>query len=320
MSKSTSGGGKPVAIVPLSSMIAAKVRLTTPQGAQAHKPPNINTALRKAINSSPQAKAAFAKNPGAIRSINTHAKALLAPGNKSTASKVGHGVGALGALRKVTGDMVKQQAKNPAPMEVKSNVTLSEKGQKRVEKIQQAMQGPRPNLLSAMGQGFQLMREMRATGKAMRKEAQNGTTTQHADPGKKTGALSAMGAHAQKPPGVLSQMSQGVGLLRQMRGVTHAMGEGAQLRSGGAQGAERGGEMKSGPQTPGFQVIGIERLHETLQAHGVDPNRFRDALQLHAGQHPQLGELLKRYQQATPARDDAHGPAQGGGHETGASS
>ena len=144
---------KPVAI-----LIAAQMRMG-PGGIKPHKPVNVNKALRNAMNSSPQARAAFKNNKAAVNQAKPHLQALANRQGQGLMSSLKHGVSAMRSLKQVTRDMARQPGANK--MKVESNVPLNAKAQKHMDGITKAMEGPKPKLFSALGQGIGLMRERR---------------------------------------------------------------------------------------------------------------------------------------------------------------
>lgn len=252
---STSKSGpvmKPVAI-----LIAAQMR--TAQGGKggAHKPVNVNKALRKAMNSSPVAKAAFKNNPAAVKQAKPHLQALANRQGQGLLSSLRHGVSAMRSLKQVTRDMAKQPGAKE--MKVESNVPLNAKAQKHMDGITKAMGGSKPNLFSALGQGIGLMREMRKTTRQMKQESMRAphqdATPSHGD----ARALSPMakqggsGSHPGKPSGkpfaetadLLRSLGQGVRMMHGLKQVTKAM------KNAETQGAS----MDTLTSAPSFQQI-----------------------------------------------------------------
>lgn len=221
---------KPVAI-----LIAAQMRVPA-GGVKPNKPVNVDKALRKAMNSSPQARAAFKQNKTAVNQAKPHLQALANRQGQGLMSSLKHGVSAMRSLKQVTRDMAKQPGANK--MKVESNVQLNAKAQKHMDGITQAMEGPKPKLFSALGQGIGLMRELRKTTRQMKQESmraphQDGTPS-HGD----ARALSPMpqkGGDAGKPGGksstkpfaetadLLRTLGQGVRMMHGLKQVTQAM-------------------------------------------------------------------------------------------------
>lgn len=157
---------------PLAILIAAQMRPMPgglPGGVKSGKPVNVNKALRKAMNSSPQAKVAFKQNKAAVNQAKPHLQALANRQGQGLMSSLKHGVSAMRSLKQVTRDMAKQPGANK--LKVESNVPLNAKAQKHMDGITQAMEGPKPKLFSALGQGIGLMRELRKTTQQMKQEA-----------------------------------------------------------------------------------------------------------------------------------------------------
>lgn len=157
---------------PLAILIAAQMRPMPggpSGGVKPVKPVNVNKALRKAMNSSPQAKVAFKQNKAAVNQAKPHLQALANRQGQGLMSSLKHGVSAMRSLKQVTRDMAKQPGANK--LKVESNVPLNAKAQKHMDGITQAMEGPKPKLFSALGQGIGLMRELRKTTQQMKQEA-----------------------------------------------------------------------------------------------------------------------------------------------------
>ena len=89
-------------------------------------------------------------------------------------------VSAMRSLKQVTRDMAKQPGANK--MKVESNVPLNAKAQKHMDGITQAMEGPKPKLFSALGQGIGLMRELRKTTRQMKQESMRARSTASSSP------------------------------------------------------------------------------------------------------------------------------------------
>lgn len=229
-STSRSGPGlKPVAI-----LIATQMRTAQGSGGGTHKPVNVNKALRKAMNSSPQAKAAFKQNKTAVNQAKPHLQALANRQGQGLMSSLKHGVSAMRSLKQVTRDMAKQPGAKE--MKVESNVPLNAKAQKHMDGITKAMGGSKPSLFSALGQGIGLMREMRKTTRQMKQDAMSQPHTGKSGEG--TRALSPMpkpgdgsGTHSGKPSGkpfaetadLLRSLGQGVRMMQGLKQVTKAM-------------------------------------------------------------------------------------------------
>lgn len=225
-----SPGQKPVAI-----LIAAQMRAPA-GGVTPNKPVNVGKALRKAMNSSPQAKAAFKQNKTAVNQAKPHLQALANRQGQGLMSSLKHGVSAMRSLKQVTRDMAKQPGANK--MKVESNVPLNAKAQKHMDGITKAMEGPKPKLFSALGQGIGLMRELRKTTRQMKQESMRAphqdATPSHGD----ARALSPMpqkGGDTGKPGGksstrpfaetadLLRSLGQGVRMMHALKQVTQAM-------------------------------------------------------------------------------------------------
>lgn len=164
---------------PLAILIAAQMRPmpgALPGGVKPVKPVNVNKALRKAMNSSPQAKVAFKQNKAAVNQAKPHLQALANRQGQGLMSSLKHGVSAMRSLKQVTRDMAKQPGANK--LKVESNVPLNAKAQKHMDGISRAMEGPKPKLFSALGQGIGLMRELRKTTQQMKQESKR---AQHGD-------------------------------------------------------------------------------------------------------------------------------------------
>ena len=217
---------KPVAI-----LIAAQMRVPA-GGVKPNKPVNVEKALRKAMNSSPQAKAAFKQNKGAVNQARPHLQALANRQGQGLMSSLKHGVSAMRSLKQVTRDMAKQPGGRA--LKVESNVPLNAKAQKHMDGIGKAMGGSKPNLFSALGQGIGLMRELRKTTRQMKQDAMQqphqDTKPQQGDaralsPMQKQGGGSSGARH--KPfaetTDLLRTLGQGVRMMHGLKQVTQAM-------------------------------------------------------------------------------------------------
>lgn len=233
-------------VKPVAMIIAAQMRVAIPKAATAshHAPVNVKSALNKAANSSPAAKAAFKRNAPAVKAATPHLKALAKQPGKAPMSSLRHGISAVHSLRKVTRDMAKQQSKSGAP-EIKSSHALTPRAGKHVNAIQQSMQRSKPGLLSALGHGVQAMRAMRSVTKDMKKDqpasllsaasALNDAKAsspkvaqafrQAAPSAAKASAhIDALAQNQQRPnPSLLSSLGHGFQAMRALRGVTKAM-------------------------------------------------------------------------------------------------
>ena len=230
-----SPGQKPVAI-----LIAAQMRAKPgglPGGVKPVKPVNVDKALRKAMNSSPQAKAAFKQNKAAVNQAKPHLQALANRQGQGLMSSLKHGVSAMRSLKQVTRDMAKQPGANK--LKVESNVPLNAKAQKHMDGIGKAMEGPKPKLFSALGQGIGLMRELRKTTQQMKQDAKQSphgnarTLSPMSKPG--DGQDPGSGKLTGKSPGnstgkpfaetadLLRTLGQGVRMMQGLKQVTKAM-------------------------------------------------------------------------------------------------
>ncbi|MBX3711031.1 MAG: hypothetical protein KF800_03615 [Lysobacter sp.] len=254
-SSKRSPGQKPVAI-----LIAAQMRVA-PGGIKPHKPVNVNKALRAAMNGSPQARAAFKNNKAAVNQAKPHLQALANRQGQGLMSSLKHGVSAMRSLKQVTRDMAKQPGANK--LKVESSVPLNAKAQKHMDGIAKAMEGPKPNLFSALGQGIGLMREMRRTTRQMKQDAMRGAhmdtrdakaTTTALSPmaPPKTGAKPGQGVPKSGPGELLGALGQGVRMLQAAKQVTR------QLKAvGTTQGLapQQGSDALQGFQSHGFQAL-----------------------------------------------------------------
>lgn len=225
---------KPVAI-----LIAAQMRVPA-GGVKPNKPVNVGKALRKAMNSSPQAKAAFKQNKGAVNQAKPHLQALANRQGQGLMSSLKHGVSAMRSLKQVTRDMAKQPGANT--LKVESNVPLNAKAQKHMDGITKAMEGPKPSLFSALGQGIGLMRELRKTTRQMKQESMRAphqdATPSHGDaralspmpqksgdagkPGDKSSTRPSTRPFAETAD-LLRSLGQGVRMMHGLKQVTRAM-------------------------------------------------------------------------------------------------
>ncbi|MFD0726588.1 hypothetical protein [Lysobacter brunescens] len=229
---------------PLAILIAAQMRPMPgglPGGVKSGKPINVNKALRKAMNSSPQAKVAFKQNKAAVNQAKPHLQALANRQGQGLMSSLKHGVSAMRSLKQVTRDMAKQPGANK--LKVESNVPLNAKAQKHMDGITQAMEGPKPKLFSALGQGIGLMRELRKTTQQMKQESKR---AQHADartlspmpktgggpePGDGKSTTQAIGKSTARQTGkpfaetvdLLRTLGQGVRMMQGLKQVTKTM-------------------------------------------------------------------------------------------------
>lgn len=229
---------------PLAILIAAQMRPMpggSSGGVKPVKPVNVNKALRKAMNSSPQAKVAFKQNKAAVNQAKPHLQALANRQGQGLMSSLKHGVSAMRSLKQVTRDMAKQPGANK--LKVESNVPLNAKAQKHMDGITQAMEGPKPKLFSALGQGIGLMRELRKTTQQMKQEAKQSSQGNARmlspmpksgggpDPGggKSTGQSigKSTSRHTGKPfaetADLLRTLGQGVRMMQGLKQVTKAM-------------------------------------------------------------------------------------------------
>lgn len=226
---------KPVAI-----LIAAQMRMAPGGGIKPHKPVNVSKALRSAMNSSPQARAAFKNNKQAVNQAKPHLQALANRQGQGLMSSLKHGVSAMRSLKQVTRDMARQPG--ASKLKVESNVPLDAKAQKRMDGIARAMEGPKPKLFSALGQGIGLMRELRRTTRQMKQASMRGSHHDATPPHADARALSPMaqkGGDAGKPGGkpsakpfaqpfaetadLLRSLGQGVRMMHGLKQVTQAM-------------------------------------------------------------------------------------------------
>lgn len=219
-----SPGQKPVAI-----LIAMQMRTGAGGGVKPHKPVNVNKALRNAMNSSPQASVAFKNNKQAVKQVKPHLQALANRQGQGLMSSLKHGVSAMRSLKQVTRDMAKQPGANK--LKVESNVPLNAKAQKHMDGITKAMDGPKPNLFSALGQGIGLMRELRKTTRQMKQDAMRGAHVAPGDAKVQTGVLSPMslpttgvkrvqGAPKSGPGELLGTLGQGMRMLQTAKQIT----------------------------------------------------------------------------------------------------
>lgn len=256
-SSKRSPGQKPVAI-----LIAAQMHVA-PGGIKPHKPVNVNKALRAAMNGSPQARAAFKNNKAAVNQAKPHLQALANRQGQGLMSSLKHGVSAMRSLKQVTRDMAKQPGANK--LKVESNVPLNAKAQKHMDGIAKAMEGPKPNLFSALGQGIGLMREMRRTTRQMKQDAMR---SPHHDAKPQPGdarALSPMqkqgggstgtkGKPFAETADLLRTLGQGVRMMHGLKQVTQAM------QTAESQGAPMGMSMGTPMSAPMFgQVVSTSR-------------------------------------------------------------
>lgn len=221
---------KPVAI-----LIAARMRVP-PGGLKPGKPVNVDKALRKAMNSSPQAKTAFRQNKTAVNQAKPHLQALANRQGQGLMSSLKHGVSAMRSLKQVTRDMAKQPGAKA--LKVESNVPLNAKAQKHMDGIGKAMGGSKPNLFSALGQGIGLMRELRKTTRQMTQASMQAPNHGAGPPQGDARALSPMqkqgggsiGTSKHAPTGpiaetadLLRSLGQGVRMMHGFKQVTQAM-------------------------------------------------------------------------------------------------
>lgn len=229
---------------PVAILIAAQMRPKPgglPGGVKPVKPVNVDKALRKAMNSSPQAKAAFKQNKPAVNQAKPHLQALANRQGQGLMSSLKHGVSAMRSLKQVTRDMAKQPGANK--LKVESNVPLDAKAQKRMDGITRAMEGPKPKLFSALGQGIGLMRELRKTTQQMKQEskrAQHGDARTLSpmskpgsgqDPGRGKSTGRSIGESTARQGGkpfaetadLLRSLGQGVRMMQGLKQVTQAM-------------------------------------------------------------------------------------------------
>ena len=222
-----SPGQKPVAI-----LIAAQMRARPgglPGGVKPVKPINVDKALRKAMNSSPQAKVAFKQNKAVVNQAKPHLQALANRQGQGLLSSLKHGVSAMRSLKQVTRDMAKQPGANK--LKVESNVPLNAKAQKHMDGITKAMEGPKPKLFSALGQGIGLMRELRKTTQQMKQEAKQSphgnarTLSPMSKPGDgpRPGGGKSTGNPFAETADLLRTLGQGVRMMHGLKQVTKAM-------------------------------------------------------------------------------------------------
>lgn len=222
-----SPGQKPVAI-----LIAAQMRARPgglPGGVKPVKPVNVDKALRKAMNSSPQAKVAFKQNKAAVNQAKPHLQALANRQGQGLLSSLKHGVSAMRSLKQVTRDMAKQPGANK--LKVESNVPLNAKAQKHMDGITKAMEGPKPKLFSALGQGIGLMRELRKTTQQMKQDAKQSphgnarTLSPMSKPGggPGPGGGKSTGKPFAETADLLRSLGQGVRMMHGLKQVTKAM-------------------------------------------------------------------------------------------------
>jgi hypothetical protein len=270
-----SPGQKPLAILIATQMRARPGGL--PGGVKPVKPVNVDKALRKAMNSSPQAKVAFKQNKTAVNQAKPHLQALANRQGQGLMSSLKHGVSAMRSLKQVTRDMAKQPGANK--LKVESNVPLNAKAQKHMDGITKAMEGPKPKLFSALGQGIGLMRELRKTTQQMKQDAKqsphgNARTLspmskpggdQNPGGGKSTGQL--IGKQTGKPfaetADLLRSLGQGVRMMQGLKQVTKAM-----------KTAETEGTLTQGTQLQGTLLQGtlqFQSLSSTSPRKGESP-------------------------------------------------
>jgi hypothetical protein len=277
---------KPVAI-----LIAMQMRTGAGGGAKAHKPVNVNKALRNAMNSSPQARAAFKNNKAAVNQARPHLQALVNRQGQGLMSSLKHGVSAMRSLKQVTRDMARQPGANK--MKVESNVPLNAKAQKHMDGITKAMEGPKPKLFSALGQGIGLMRELRKTTRQMKQDAMRGAHVDPHDAKVQTGALSPMsppktgaknvqGAPKSGPGELLGALGQGMRMLQAARQVTRQLNDAGTTQdpaplqgSGSLQGF---GTLQGSGSLQGFQSLGFQALQGL--ARGAHPGESPIAIML----------------------------------------
>lgn len=260
-----SPGQKSVAILIATQMRAKPGGL--PGGVKPIKPVNVEKALRKAMNSSPQAKVAFKQNKAAVNQAKPHLQALANRQGQGLMSSLKHGVSAMRSLKQVTRDMARQPGANT--LKVESNVPLDGKAQKHMDGIAKAMEGPKPKLFSALGQGIGLMRELRKTTHQMKQEAKptpHGKATELSPMSKPGGTPEPGGGQSRsqstgktigtpfaETTDLLRSLGQGVRMMQGLKQVTRAM-----------KTAEAQGTLTS--DTTGFQS-----LSSTLPASGGSP-------------------------------------------------
>ncbi len=241
---STTGQGpvaKSPAAKPVAVLIAAKMRIAIPKGAQSHghAPVNVKHALKNAANSSPAAKAAFKRAAPAVKAAAPHLKALAQP-NRGLLSSLRHGVSAMHSLRQVTREMAKETpsaaqsvksafkaaaASSPAATAAfKHAGPAVAKAQKHVAALSRMQETPNPGLLSSLGHGFQAMHALRQVTKGMQNESAPPSLTPmrtsapvhaSANPGHDTQAGSR--------PGLLSTFAQSVQMLRALHGTAQTI-------------------------------------------------------------------------------------------------
>jgi hypothetical protein len=275
---------KPVAI-----LIAAQMRAGPAGGIQPHRPVNVNKALRSAMNSSPQVRAAFKNNKAAVNQAKPHLQALANRQGQGLMSSLKHGVSAMRSLKQVTRDMAKQPGANK--LKVESNMPLNAKAQKHMDGIAKAMEGPKPKLFSALGQGIGLMREMRKTTRQMKQDAMRGAHVDSHDGKAQTGALSPMappktgakqgqGVPKSGPGELLGALGQGMRMLQAARQITRQLKD-----TGTTQGLaplQGSGSLQGTVSLQGFQSQGFQALQGL--ARGVHPGESPIAIMLIARQ------------------------------------
>lgn len=172
---------------PIALVIAAQTRVAMPKAAQLHPraPMSVHSALKKAANSSPAAKAAFQRAAPAVKAAAPHLKALAKQPGKGLLSSLYHGAAALHSLRKVTREMGKetpsalssaksafQQAASSSPAAKAAFTRASPataRAQKHVEALAQLQQQAKPSHVSSLGHGIQALRALRSVTGEMRK-------------------------------------------------------------------------------------------------------------------------------------------------------
>ncbi|HEX5126194.1 MAG TPA: hypothetical protein VFW00_05600 [Rhodocyclaceae bacterium] len=200
-------GPKPVTkIMPVAMIIAAQMRIGAPKASrnQTRVPVNVKSAIKKAANSSPMAKAAFKQAAPAVKATTPHLQALARqqqtqPG-KGLMSSLGHGVSAMRSLRQVTKAMSKETAKNNSAKKMTTSKSAfaeaaasspaakaafgrsgpaTERARKHVDALSSLQQQPKGSLMSSLGHGIQAMRALRNVTREMKKEKSSPLLSAH---------------------------------------------------------------------------------------------------------------------------------------------
>lgn len=250
---------------PVAVAIALQMRVAMPKAPQSHPraPTNVHSALKMAANSSPAAKAAFARAAPAVKAATPHLKALAKQPGKGLLSSLYHGAAALHSLRQVTREMsrespsamtsVKTAFKQAAASSPAAGAAFQRAGpataraQKHVDTLAKLRQQPNPSLLSSLGNGIQALRALRSVTREMQKSASPPSLLSAKSALAQASASSPKAAHAftksapsvarasthldalvalrqQPKSSLLSSLGQGFKAMRALRDVTRELG------------------------------------------------------------------------------------------------